>query len=153
MDVKLILLRPVIDGAGTHSIGSEYICDDKEAARLIRIEAAYKLHPATRSIEVKMDQTNSVEIPAEEDVPHADSEDGDSEEEYMSEEEYAEVLKELQEIEGVNRSLAEKLVEAGFQSIEEVANASQEELVEVSGIGKKSVKNIITSAQELLSQE
>lgn len=153
MDVKLILLRPVTDGAGTHSIGSEYICDEKEAARLIRLEAAYKLHPATRSNEVKGEQTNSDEIPVTEDTLYTGSEDGDSEEEYMSEEEYAEILKELKAIEGVNYSLAEKLVEAGFQSIEEVANASQEELVEVSGIGKKSVSKIINSAQELLAQE
>lgn len=149
MDVKLILLRPVTDGAGTHGIGSEFICDEKEAARLIRLEAAYKLHPANRSNEVQVEQADSAEIPE----VHAASEDDNDEEEYMSEEEYAEILKQLQEIEGINRSLAEKLVESGFQSIEEVANASQEELVEVSGIGKKSVSKIISSAQELLSQE
>jgi replicative superfamily II helicase len=152
MDVKLILLRPVTDGAGTHGIGSEYTCDEKEAARLIRLEAAYKLHPAKRSNEVNGEQTNSDEISVKEDTLYAGSEDVDSEEEYMSEEEYAEILKELQAIEGVSSSLAEKLVEAGFQSIEAIANASQEELVEVSGIGKKSVRNIISSAQELLAQ-
>jgi transcription termination factor NusA len=154
MDVKVILLRPVTDGTGTHGIGSEFTCDEKEAARLIRLEAAYKLIPEKRvfeeiaksadSSEVEEDETETTEV-----IGTGEDEDN---EEYMSEEEYAQVLSALQEIEGVNRSLAEKLVEAGFQSVEDVSNASAEALTEVSGIGKKSVGKIIASAQSLLSQ-
>lgn len=134
MDVRLVLLRPVQDGAGVHSIGSEYVCDDKEAVRLLRLGAAKKIATPAKVDEKSAEPTGTGE--------------GDE----FTEEEYAAVIAELNTIDGVNDALAEKLVAEGFQSIEDVANAAEEALVEIEGIGKKSVKKIMTSAQSLLAQ-
>lgn len=74
-----------------------------------------------------------------------------------SEEEYEEVevdlIEELSRIDGVNEDLAERLVEAGYESIQEVAEADPEELILIKGIGKKSVEGIQDSAEDIFDSE
>jgi len=65
--------------------------------------------------------------------------------------EIEEMVTELSKIDGVNDDLAVRLVEAGFESIASVAEASPEELMAVKGIGKKNCETIQDSAEELSS--
>ncbi len=57
---------------------------------------------------------------------------------------------ELTEVEGVGRTLAMRLYEAGFRSVEDLANASPSELMRVRGIGEKLARKIRESARELI---
>lgn len=61
----------------------------------------------------------------------------------------ADMAEQLCKIEGVNNEVAYNLIEAGFKTIQSVAEAVPEDLVSVKGIGKKSVKKIQESAEEL----
>lgn len=63
------------------------------------------------------------------------------------------VIAQLTEIDGINDDLAARLVDAGYQSIEAVANANPEDLQKVKGIGKKNVTDIMESAESLLESD
>jgi len=63
------------------------------------------------------------------------------------------VVSSLCDIDGVSTDLAEKLVDAGFTSINDVYNAEPEDLMEIKGIGAKLVKAIQESAAELVEPE
>lgn len=52
------------------------------------------------------------------------------------------------DLEGVGRKTKDLLVEAGFDTMEKVANASIEDLVKFKGIGKKSAEKMIASAKK-----
>jgi len=55
-------------------------------------------------------------------------------------------------LEGVGGKTAERLEEAGFPSVESIANASVEQLAEISGIGKKKAEKLYLAAQEKLEK-
>lgn len=131
--MKIIAKHTIMDGTAMHQPGAELDLPDSEANRLLRLGAAEK-----------------VEIPSAAPLLPSDSEEDGNEEEFMSEEEYAEILEQLSAIDGVNHNLAEALVEAGYQSLEVIAEADEKELVKLGGIGKKSVKKIIQSAAKLV---
>lgn len=59
----------------------------------------------------------------------------------------------LIEIDGVNEDLAGKLINAGYASVEAVANANPDDLQKIKGIGKKNVTDIMESAESLLEPE
>ncbi|PSQ15454.1 50S ribosomal protein L32e [Halobacteriales archaeon QS_8_69_26] len=60
---------------------------------------------------------------------------------------------ELEDISGVGESKAESLREAGFESVEDVAGATQDELSEVSGIGNALAARIKADVGELEIEE
>jgi N utilization substance protein A len=51
---------------------------------------------------------------------------------------------------GIGASTADTLYEAGFYSIEELANASVEELVQIKGISDKKAEALLESAAQAL---
>lgn len=57
---------------------------------------------------------------------------------------------ELVDIWGVGDARAEDLVEAGFESVRDVAEASTEDLTELSGIGSSTAEKMKESARDLL---
>jgi len=59
-------------------------------------------------------------------------------------------LEELEGIESVSTELAELLHQAGYKTIQQVAEAEPEDLIRLKGIGPRSVETIQDSAQELL---
>jgi ERCC4-type nuclease len=120
------LLVSVKDGSGYHNPGSLLELDDDEAKRLIRIKAAV--------------------VPPE---PEPKEPEPESDEE-LTEEELAQIMEELEPIDGVSEAIASELIDAGYQSLEAVAEANAADLEKIKGIGKKSAVTIIESAQELL---
>lgn len=93
---------------------------DKDASRLLTLKAAERL----------------VEITTEDDV--------------VTDDESAEAIEDLAQIDGVSSELAEILYEAGYKTIQQVAEAEPEDLIRLKGVGKKSVEKIQDSAEELL---
>lgn len=63
------------------------------------------------------------------------------------------VVSALCDIEGISTDLAEKLIDAGFTSVNDVYNADAEALCVVKGIGEKLVKTIQESASALVTPE
>jgi N utilization substance protein A len=57
----------------------------------------------------------------------------------------------VESIEGVGPKTAESLKEAGFTSVESIANASAEALAGVSGVGDKKAEKVIEAARALLA--
>jgi hypothetical protein len=59
----------------------------------------------------------------------------------------------LTEIDGVGEATAESLVDAGFPTVESVANADPNAITELDGIGDAQAVDIVASATELEGQE
>jgi len=59
----------------------------------------------------------------------------------------------LTDISGIGAATAARLAEAGFNSIEDIANATPGKLAEASGFGEARVQKIIDAAQEMLGSE
>lgn len=59
------------------------------------------------------------------------------------------ILEKLGEIEGVNDDLALRLFHAGFETVQQVAEADAEDLVMIKGIGARSVEKIQDSAGDI----
>lgn len=85
----------------------------------------------------------------EEPIMVADSEEDETGREATTEE-LAEMAEELTKIEGINTDLAYRLIEAGFATVQSVAEAFPEDLMKVKGIGKKSVSAIQESAEDII---
>jgi len=64
--------------------------------------------------------------------------------------ELEEDLNDLQLIDGVTKELATTLYEAGYKTVEQVAEAQPGDLKRLKGIGKKNVQVIQDSAEEML---
>ncbi len=60
---------------------------------------------------------------------------------------------ELEEIKGIGKKTAEKLREAGYSSVKDIANATIEDLTSVEGIGQKLATKIKTEAEKLVHEE
>lgn len=69
----------------------------------------------------------------------------------IDEEEVSDAVEALMEIDGVNDELANRLIEAGFVTVEDVANADPDDLKKIKGIGKRTVVEIQESADDLVS--
>lgn len=63
------------------------------------------------------------------------------------------MIEELIRVRGIGPTAAERLIDAGVKSIEEIANSKPEELAWIKGIGMVSASNIIENALELLKLE
>lgn len=58
----------------------------------------------------------------------------------------------ITDLKGIGDKIAEKLQEAGFTSVEDIANSDVEKLSDVPGIGAKSAEKLYSAAQETLGQ-
>jgi N utilization substance protein A len=75
----------------------------------------------------------------------------------LSETEYREQMKlesqikiYLSELPGVGKKLKEKLMAQGFETIQDLAQASVEDLVNIEGVGDKKAVNLIQKAKDYL---
>ena len=64
-----------------------------------------------------------------------------------------EAVEELCKIDGIDEAVAYRLIEAGFESIQSVAEAVVEDLTAIKGIGSKTVVTIQESAEDLLPDD
>ncbi|MGM0686176.1 MAG: DUF4332 domain-containing protein [Promethearchaeati archaeon] len=60
-----------------------------------------------------------------------------------------EKINKLSKLDGVGGKTAENLINAGYDSIEAIANANEKELASVSGVGRKGAKQILAAAKKL----
>ena len=63
------------------------------------------------------------------------------------------MIEELVRVRGIGPTAAERLVNAGVKTIEEIAKSKPEQLAWIKGIGMISADNIIQNANELLNLE
>ncbi|MFW9881888.1 MAG: helix-hairpin-helix domain-containing protein [Candidatus Thorarchaeota archaeon] len=63
------------------------------------------------------------------------------------------MIDELIRVRGIGPTAAERLINAGIKTIEEIARSKSEQLAWIKGIGMKSASNIIKNAKELLHLE
>ena len=63
------------------------------------------------------------------------------------------MIDELIRVRGIGPTAAERLINAGVKSIEEISDSKPEQLAWIKGIGMVSAKNIIQNAKELLNLE
>ena len=123
--MRVRLLTSVKDERGWHDPGKILDFEDDEARRLILKKAAEPLK------EQIVDQDD-------EEVP---------------EETLEELAEKLSKIDGINEEIAYRLIEAGYPTIQSVAEAVPEDLIKIKGIGKKTVVDIQESAEDLLSED
>jgi len=64
-------------------------------------------------------------------------------------EEAPEAERPLEMIPGIGPKTAERLIEAGYNSVDDIANATVEKLAEIKGISEKSATEMIEKAKEL----
>lgn len=64
-----------------------------------------------------------------------------------------EAIKQLTTIDGVGKAKAKILYDAGFETIESVKNASEEEIAGIKGIGEKLAQRIKASADQMVIEE
>lgn len=64
-----------------------------------------------------------------------------------------EAIKQLTTIDGVGKAKAKILYDAGFETIESVKNASEEEIASIKGIGEKLAQRIKASADQMVIEE
>lgn len=63
------------------------------------------------------------------------------------------MIEELIRVRGIGPTAAERLMNAGVKSVEEIAHSKPEQLAWIKGIGMVSANNIIKNANELLNLE
>lgn len=59
----------------------------------------------------------------------------------------------ITDVKGVSDSRAEDLADEGYNSVEDIATADEDELTEVDGVGPSTADDLIGSAQEILQEE
>jgi predicted flap endonuclease-1-like 5' DNA nuclease len=133
--MKISILRPVTDGSGTHQPGSEITVPDNEASRLISLGAAIMVFSPVKGPEI-------VEKKPE---PILD------EEEYLSAEELAKLTEELMRVSGMTQDVAEKLIEIGIQSLEDLGKAKKADLA-ILDLDSKLIDRFQRSARALLKK-
>lgn len=124
--MRIRILKSVKDSSGWIEPGAVRDFDDAEARRLIRLRAAEEYS-----------------------LPSVPANDGEEEEEEQSLETLQQKVDALKKIDGVHEDLAHRLIEAGFETVQSVADAHPEHLIEIKGIGVRSVGNIQESAEDL----
>ena len=70
-----------------------------------------------------------------------------------SEEDLSEMAEELMKVDGITRELAYRFIEAGFQTVQAVAEARVEDLQEIKGLSKKKIALIQGSAEDLIDRK
>lgn len=60
---------------------------------------------------------------------------------------------ELARVKGIGPITAERFVQAGITTVEEIVSAKPEDLAQIKGVGMTSAQNLIQSAQDLLKAE
>jgi len=60
---------------------------------------------------------------------------------------------ELTDVKGVSDSRADDLRDEGYNSVDDIATAEEDQLTEVSGIGSSTASDLVESSQELLQEE
>ena len=98
---------------------------DDEAKRLFKLGAA--------------DRPSKIDMPANSNT-------------YASEE-IDEIISTLTEIDGISEKLVGDVIEAGYSSLQSIAEISVDELVKIKGIGENTAERIIESATELYKAE
>lgn len=105
-------------------------------------EAQSRFDRCKTSLEAKMD-SSSEEVIDEEEASSQSETEGEKKEDVDEDSERSkasltkeEIIESFQEINGVGRSTAEKLYKGGFDTIEELKNASKKDLSKINGIGK-----------------
>lgn len=73
--------------------------------------------------------------------------------EETSEEVLTEMVEELMKVDGITREIAGRLIEAGFQTVQAVAEARVEDLQEIKGLSKKKISLIQESAEDLIDSK
>ncbi len=63
--------------------------------------------------------------------------------------EVEEELPSLNNLPGVGKKIKDALINAGYNRLEDIANAKKEDLIKIEGIGKVTARKIITAAKEL----
>ncbi|MFP3871961.1 MAG: 30S ribosomal protein S3ae [Candidatus Natronoplasma sp.] len=106
--------------------------------------------PDQEEIDVKIITEEEMEEEAEDESEEAEeAEEAEEEEEEEAEmPSKPEVIEHFREIKGVGPTTAEKLYEGGYHSIQELREASQEELTEVKGIGEAVSETIYKALHE-----
>lgn len=135
--MKIQLLKSVKDGTGWHKPGIILETDEETAADLLKKKAAVVLPSEEQSKEKASVNSNA---------PSKGEDASDS----LTEDEIEEISQLLCSIEGVNPSIAEELMAAGYQSLDAVAKADKAVLAKVPGIGAPLAKKIRKSAEVLL---
>lgn len=137
--MRITLLKPVDDGTGEKPIGTECVFPDKDALRLISLGAAVMVKERSKPVSVSNIMTKKpVDNPTS------------TEDDFLSQEEYEAILKELTQIDSVNDEIADQFMTVGIQSVEDVARASLDDLKKIKGIGEKSARKIKLSAKSLM---
>jgi len=62
-------------------------------------------------------------------------------------------MPEITDVKGVSDSRAEDLAENGYNSVEDIATAEEDELTDVSGVGPSTASDLVDSAREVLQAE
>ena len=124
--MQIRLLKSIKDEAGWHKPGGVLEVTEEEAKFLFKKKAAISV--------------NSEEVEAEEKFDNVDADD-------------EEIVASLLLIDGVDESIAQSLIEAGYNTLQKVADAKQPQLVKIKGIGGKKAVTIIESAQYLLQED
>lgn len=70
-----------------------------------------------------------------------------------SEEDLSEMAEELMKVDGITREIAYRLIEAGFQTVQAVAEARPEDLQEIKGLSKKKIATIQEAAEDLIDSK
>jgi predicted flap endonuclease-1-like 5' DNA nuclease len=131
--MRIRILRSVKDGSGWHEPGAIRDFEDKEAQRLIRLRAA-----------------ESISLPSDDASENTEMENTEMETISYSQEEMMEIAEELKMIDGVDEDLAYRLIEAGYVTVQSVAEAKPEDLIKIKGVGKRRVVKIQESADDLI---
>lgn len=135
--MRIRLIKTMQNLTGVYKPGLILEIDDAEAEYLIRRKAA-----------VKFEVSSEPEVSTEMKVDVEDS--GLVEDEEITEEELAEIREELKAINGVSAVIIDVLIDAGYQSLQIIADAKVDDLVALKGVGKSTALKIIASAQELI---
>lgn len=72
-------------------------------------------------------------------------------EEIVKEKEEAKKARAEMMLDGIGGKLVDKLIDAGFDTLEKLKNATQKQLTQIKGIGENKAKKIISAAREKLS--
>jgi ERCC4-type nuclease len=71
----------------------------------------------------------------------------------IGEEDLSEMAEELMKVDGITREIAYRLIEAGFQTVQAVAEARVEDLQEIKGLSKKKIASIQGAAEDLIDSK
>jgi ABC-type transporter Mla subunit MlaD len=64
-----------------------------------------------------------------------------------------EFRKTLQQIDGINKEIAIRLIEKGYDSLEKLVDADRVELVEITGLSRKAIPAILEQAGQMLQSQ